>query len=373
MELLSDRAKQYPASLIRQMFEMANQYDNVVKLTVGEPNFDTPQHIKEAGNKAIYENHTHYVSNAGLIELRQAIADKCTREFQGEYHAHNVMVSFGGMEAIFLSLAATINPGDEVIVTDPSYPNYLGQIAMFGGKIVRVPVYEENHFKLRARDVEKASNPLGAVLEQQDIEELAEVVARHNLIVYSDEVYDKIIYDGHTHFSMARIPEVRDRVLVINSFSKSYAMTGWRVGYVVGNKDIISCMPIIQEGTASCVPPFIQKAAIEAINGPQAAIEEMVNHYKRRREILIGGLNEIQGFSCKMSPGSFYAYPNIKSFGKPSEEFAMELLQEAGVAVIPGTAFGSMGEGYLRFSFANSDENLKEAVQRIKAHVTKRY
>jgi aminotransferase len=386
MELLSHMARNYPASIIRKMFELANQYPNAIKLTVGEPNFDTPQHIKDAATRALNNNHTHYVSNAGLPELRQAIADRYTREFKQHYTSKNVMVAFGGMEAIFLALAATLNPGDEVLVTDPSYPNYLGQIAMFGAKAVTVPVYEHNEFKLMAVDVENAitprtkalflnspNNPVGAVLDKRHVEQLAEVVARHQLIVYSDEVYDKIIYDGHEHFSMAQISEVRDRVLVINSFSKSYAMTGWRVGYVVGNETIISCMPMLQEATASCVPPFIQKAAVEALIGPQTVIEEMVGHYRRRRNLFIQGLNEIPGFQCIMSPGSFYAFPNIKAFGRTSEQFALELLSEAGVAAIPGTAFGAMGEGYLRFSFANSDENLQEAVARIKHHISKKY
>ncbi|WP_144460082.1 pyridoxal phosphate-dependent aminotransferase [Siminovitchia fortis] len=383
---LSNVAKNYPASAIRRMFELANQYEDIIKLTVGEPNFETPDHIKIAAKNGIDRNLTHYVSNAGTDELRQAVAKKYTVEFGTEYTSDQVMVAFGGMEAIMLALVATINPGDEVIIADPSYPNYLGQVFMLGGKAVPVPVYEENAFKLKAEDVEKAitsktkaiilnspSNPLGAVLDEKDIKELAEVVLKHNLIVISDEVYEKIIYDDKVHFSIAQIPEVKDNVLIINSLSKTYAMTGWRVGFVIGNEKIISVMPKVQEGMASCVPPFIQKAAVEAINGSQLIVKEMLVHYKRRREILITGLNEIPGFSCINTEGSFYAFPNIKEFKKPSEDFAIELLTEAGVAVTPGSAFGSMGEGYLRFSFANSDENLIEAVRRIREHVKKNY
>ncbi|MFS0646277.1 pyridoxal phosphate-dependent aminotransferase [Siminovitchia sp. 179-K 8D1 HS] len=383
---LSNVAKNYPASAIRRMFELANQYEDIIKLTVGEPNFETPDHIKIAAKNGIDENLTHYVSNAGTDELRQAVAKKYTVEFGTEYTSDQVMVAFGGMEAIMLALVATINPGDEVLIADPSYPNYLGQIFMLGGKAVPVPVYEENAFKLKAEDVEKAitsktkaiilnspSNPLGAVLEEKDIKQLAEVVLKHNLIVISDEVYEKIIYDDKVHFSIAQIPDVKDNVLIINSLSKTYAMTGWRVGFVIGNEKIISVMPKIQEGMASCVPPFIQKAAVEAINGSQLIVKEMLEHYKRRREILITGLNEIPGFSCIHTEGSFYAFPNIKEFKKPSEDFAIELLTEAGVAVTPGSAFGNMGEGYLRFSFANSDENLIEAVRRIREHVEKKY
>ncbi|KOY80279.1 pyridoxal phosphate-dependent aminotransferase [Lysinibacillus macroides] len=386
MNHLSNVAKNYPASAIRRMFELANQYEDVIKLTVGEPNFATPDYIKQAAKIGIDENLTHYVSNAGTDELRQAVARKYTLEFGEEYTSDQVMVAFGGMEAIMLALVATINPGDEVIIADPAYPNYLGQILMLGGKAVPVPVYEENAFKLKAEDVEKAvtsktkaiilnspSNPLGSVLNEKDTRELAEVVLKHDLIVISDEVYEKIIYDDEVHFSMAQIPEVKENVLIINSLSKTYAMTGWRVGFVIGNKDIISSMPKIQEGVASCVPPFIQKAAVAAINGPQSVVEEMVTHYKRRRGILINGLNEIPGFSCINSAGAFYAFANIKAFKKPSEEFAIELLKGAKVAVTPGSAFGKMGEGYLRFSFANSDENLIEAVNRIKNYVKENY
>ena len=387
MTYLSKTATNYPASGIRYMFDLAAQYDNLINLGVGEPNFKTPQHIKEAGKKAIDEDYTHYVSNAGIVELRQSIVDKYKRELGLEYTAENVMVSVGAMEAIILTLVTIINPGDEVIVTNPCYPNYLGQIMIVGGKVVSVPIYEENEFKLQPEDLEKAitpktkaiflnspNNPVGAVLDKEDIEALAEVVQKHNLIIISDEVYEKILFDGHTHFSMSQIPQVKDKVVIINSFSKTYAMTGWRIGYaVVGDKDIISRMPKLQEGLTSCVASFIQMAAIEAINGPQDAVARMVADYIRCRDILIDGLNAIPGIKCMKSPGSFYAFPNIKAFGKTSFDFAVKLLKEAGVVAVPGSAFGSMGEGYLRFSFANSDENLREAIRRITEYVKKSY
>jgi len=375
MTFLSKTASNYPASGIRYMFDLAAQYDDLINLGVGEPNFKTPQDIKKAGKKAIDEDYTHYVSNAGIVELRQSIVDKYKRE----------LVTVGAMEAILLTLITIINPGDEVIVTNPCYPNYLGQIMMVGGKVISVPLYEENEFKLQAEDLKKAitpktkaiflnspNNPVGAVLDKEDIEVLEEVIQKHNLIVISDEVYEKILFDGHTHFSMAQIPEVKDKIVIINSFSKTYAMTGWRIGYaVIGDKDIISRMPKLQEGITSCVSSFIQKAAVEAINGPQDAVDRMVADYARRRDILIDGLNAIPGIKCMKSPGSFYAFPNIKAFGKTSFDFAVELLKEAGVVGVPGSAFGSMGEGYLRFSFANSDENLKEAVNRITEYIKK--
>lgn len=385
MRHLSQIAKNYPASGIRKMFDLAEKYDDVIKLTVGEPNFDTPLNIKEAAKKAIDQGFTHYSPNAGLKELREVIANKY-KKYSEEYTFENVMVTVGALEALTLCLITTVNPGDEVIVPDPCFPNYFGQIMMAGAKPVSVPVYEENDFNIRAEDIEKAvtsktkaillnspSNPLGSVLCKEEIIKIAEIAERYDLLVYSDEVYDQILFDNLEYFSMAQIPEVRNRVLLLNSLSKSHAMTGWRIGYIVGSKEIISNMPKLQEGIVSCVSTFTQKAAVEAITGNQDAVDSMIKDYARRRDILIDGLNKIPGISCKKSPGSFYAFANIKSFGKTSQEFAEELVKEARVVVVPGSAFGKKGEGYLRFVFANSDANLKEAVRRIDEYVRKTY
>lgn len=386
MSYLSDSTINYPRSGIRVMFELASQYPDAINLSVGEPNFETPGHIKIAAIKAITEGLTKYNPNAGMYELREAIAEKYGRDLGYHIEAENVMVTVGGMEAVFLSLAAILNHGDEVIVPDPGYPNYAGTISILGGKVVRVPLYEEYGFKLQAEDLEKAitpktkalilnypSNPLGAVMDKESIEKIAEVVKRHNIVVVSDEVYDKIIYDGNVHYSISQIEDVRKQVLIVNSLSKSYAMTGWRVGFIIGDKEIIGNMPKLQEGVVSCLPPFIQKAAVAALKGPQTCVDEMLEHYARRRDLITDGLNSIKGFNCPKSGGTFYAFANIKSFGKSSEEFAKELLKEARVVCVPGSAFGEMGEGYIRFSFANSDENLVEAVRRIKEYVEKSY
>lgn len=385
MKYLSKIAKEYPSSVIRKMFDLADEYDDLISLTLGEPNFDTPQNIIDAGKKALDEGYTHYTPNAGITELREAIANSY-KHYSEDYSYENVMITIGGMEALYLSMVTTLNPGDEVIIPDPGYANYEGQLQMLGVKPVKVPLYEENDFKIKAEDIENAitpktkaillnypSNPLGSVLDKEDILEIAEVIKKHDLVVYSDEVYDKIMYDGHEHYSLAQIPEIRDQVLIINSLSKTYAMTGWRLGYIVGSKEIISEMPKLQEAIVSCVPTFIQKAAVEAIENSQDAAEEMLAHYTRRRDILIDGLNKIPGISCLKSPGSFYAFPNIKAFGKTSMEFAMDLLTEAKVLVVPGSAFGEMGEGYLRIVFAASDEDLKEALRRIENHLMKNY
>jgi aminotransferase len=386
MSRTSNLANNYPRSGIRIMFELAAQYDNLINLCIGEPNFDTPNYITESAKKALDAGYTHYESNAGITELRQAIADKYKRQYGYECTIENVQVTIGGTEANFLTLISTINPGDEVIVTNPCYINYVGQIMTAHGKQVNVPIYEENEFKLQPGDLEKAitpktkimilnspNNPVGFALTKEDIEAIAEVVHKHNLLVISDEAYEKLYYDGRKHYSISQIPEVRKNIIVTNTLSKTYAMTGWRIGYIVGDKEIIQTMPFIQEGIVSCAPAFIQQAAVDAITGPQSDTEQMVKDYTRRRNIFIDGLNSIPGFKCIKSPGAFYAWPNIKSFGKTSEDFAIELLKEAGVVATPGSAFGSNGEGYMRFCFANSDENLKEAVRRIKEHVKKNY
>ncbi|HCO18689.1 MAG TPA: pyridoxal phosphate-dependent aminotransferase [Tissierellales bacterium] len=385
MSYLSDIALNYPASGIRKMFDLAQKYDDVVKLTVGEPNFDTPQNIKDAAKRAIDEGYTHYSPNAGLPELREAIAKEYLK-YSRDYTLENVMITVGGMEAITMCLIATVNPGDEVIIPDPCFPNYVGQVMVAGARPVSVPVYEENDFSIKAEDIEKAitpktkaillnspSNPLGSVITKDEIIKIADLVRKYDLIVYSDEVYDKIIFDDFEYFSIAQIPEVRDQVLVINSFSKSHAMTGWRIGYIVGHEDIISAMPKLQEGIVSCVSTFTQRAALEALQGSQDEVRKMHSDYLRRRDILINGLNSIPGITCKKSPGSFYAFANIKELGVSSEQFAEDLVKHARVVVVPGSAFGSMGEGYFRTVFANSDENLKEAVRRIDEYVRKAY
>lgn len=381
---VSELIQNYPASGIRKMFNIAAQYDNLVNLTLGEPNFDTPDYIKEAAKKAIDEGYTHYTVNVGLPVLREAIAKKYQSYWDG-YKADNVMVTVGALEGLTLSILALINPGEEVIVPDPCFPNYYGQLLIGRAKAVPVPAYEENDYRLQAADVEKAitpktrgiilnspSNPLGSVMTKEDILGIAELVKKHDLYVFSDEPYDQLVYGGEAPFSIAQVPEVRDHVIVLNSFSKSYAMTGWRIGYLLADASLIPQMAKLQEGLVSCVSTFSQIAAAEALKSTEC-VTWMRGEYERRRDILIDGLNAIPGITCKKSPGSFYAFANVKAFGKTSEEFAEELIREAGVVTVPGSAFGKMGEGYLRLVFANSDENLKEGVRRISDYVHKAY
>lgn len=386
MNYISDLAKHYPESGIRKMFQLAENYDDVVDLTLGEPNFETPQHIKESAKKAIDEGYTHYAPNAGIPELRQAIADKYNKLYNTDYTCENIVITVGASEAILLTLLATLNPGDEVIVPEPYYATYSGQIMMSRGTIVPVPLYERNGFRLKVEDLEKVitpksrmlmlnfpSNPIGVFLEKEDVEAISKVVKKHNLIVISDEVYDSLVYEEDKFFSMAQVKEVNEQVIIINSFSKTFAMTGWRIGYLIANREIASNMPKMQEGIVSCVPTFIQKAAVDALKGPEESVCNMLKDYHRRRDILVDGLNAVPGFKCIKSPATFYVFANIKAFGKTSEEFAIELLKETRVVCVPGSAFGDSGEGYIRFTFANSDENLKEAVRRISEYVTRKY
>lgn len=382
-QYISTLSKNYPTSGIRAMFDLAANYPGAINLCNGEPNFETPEHIKESGMKAIAAGMTKYGTEAGLPAMRQAVADKYTREFKREYSMDNVMITIGGVEGILLSLMTLINPGDEVIIPDPTYTCYLGQTLTLGGKPVRVPLYEEHGFKLQAEDLEAAitprtkaiiisypSNPLGAVLTREDGEKLAKVIEKYDLMVISDEVYEKIIFDGREHFSLSQIDSIRDKVLVVNSLSKTYAMTGWRVGYVIGtNQQIMNHMFKMQQAVASCLPLFVMQAGADAINGPQDCVEEMRLHYERRRDLLVNGLNEIQGMKCFRTEGSFCTFINIKEFGMSSWEFSKNLLIHAGVMTVAGSAFGEMGEGYLRMCFANSDDNIIEAINRMKEYL----
>jgi aminotransferase len=372
------------------MFNIAavyqDKYDDMIKLTVGEPNFDTPDYIKEAAKQAIDAGQTHYAPNAGTDELREAVAKKYQHYWSGFTKDH-VQITVGAMEGLFLTMATLLNPGDEILVPDPCFPNYYGQAEMVGAKAVPVPTYEEFEYRMQPGDIEKAitpntkaillnspCNPTGAVLTKGDILAIAELVKKYDLLVLTDEPYDSIVYDGMEPFSIGQVEEIRDRVFILNSFSKSYAMTGWRVGYLLApDPRYIVKMAQLQEGIPSCVCTFSQTAAAAALNGGDACVKEMVAHYARRRDILIDGINAIPGFSCKKSAGSFYAFVNIKAFGKTSQEFAEELLEQTHVVVVPGSAFGAMGEGYLRLVFANSDENLKNAVKRIADYVARAY
>lgn len=382
----SQRVSDFPRSGIRKMSALALSMDNVISLCIGEPDLDTPSHIIEAGVEALRNGFTHYAPSGGLWELREAIAERYRRETGLDYGPENVIVTTGTTQGLFHSFLGVLNPGDEVIIPDPYYPNYLGQFHLAGAKVVTVPVKEENGFRLQAEDIERAvtpqtrallinspNNPTGALLEKDDLAKIADVARKHDLTVISDEVYDSIIFDDRTYCSMAQIPGMKERVIIHNGFSKTYAMTGWRLGYLVAPSEYVERSIYLQESLVSCTTTFPQIAAVAALNGSQDCVADMLDTYSRRRTIVIEGLNDIPGVSCYPTAGAFYAFPNIKSFGLNSEDFAIDLLKKERVATVPGSYFGDNGEGYLRLSFATSDEDLREGIRRFRKYVEENY
>ncbi|MCD1286018.1 MULTISPECIES: pyridoxal phosphate-dependent aminotransferase [unclassified Brevibacterium] len=382
---VTQMAASYPASDIRKMFTLALDYPNAVKLTVGEPDFNTPEHVKAAGIQGIEDNHTRYVANAGIPDLRSAIAQKYTARWNRPITSDNVMVSFGAMEALTFALDVTVAPGEEVIIPDPSFPNYVGQVHRLGGVSVPVAVTEDNDFKLRAADIAAAitdktaaiiinspSNPLGSVMDRSDLEALVDLSVEHGFTIISDEVYDEIVFDDAQFTSIAEIREGFDRFLVVNSFSKTYAMTGWRCGFLIGPTDLIAPMAFLQEGITSSLPGFVQDAAVAAITGAQDPVQEMVASYAQRRDLITDRISAIDGLSLIRPEATFYSFVNISEWGLSSWDLAIRLLQEQELATIPGSAFGPQGEGYLRLTFSVSPETINEACDRLEAFAESR-
>lgn len=376
---VSRRAQSIPNSPIRAMFNEASKLSNVINFGIGEPDFTTPARIVEAGMRAAKEGFTHYTANAGDVRLRRAIATDFAAREGVEYSPDDeVIVTVGAMEALFLALQTTLEPGDEVIIPSPLWPNYVAHALLAGAKPVAVEVSEENGFRLTAEMLESKisertkalllnspCNPTGGMLGENELREIAEICVERDLIVFFDEVYHRIVYDGRRARSIAGFPGMRDRTITVNSMSKTFAMCGWRVGWALGPADIVKQMVKLQEDVAACAPSVAQAAAIEALTNSHEDAQMMINEYSRRREIMVNGLNRIPGFSCRMPEGTFYVFANVKSFGKPSEELAREFLHKARVVTVPGAGFGSGGEGYLRFSFANSEANILEGIARL--------
>lgn len=381
---ISQRAKQYPASGIRKMFDLAAQYPEAIKLTVGEPNFDTPQYIKDAAKRALDEGQTHYAPNAGTTELREAVAAKYRKQYWEGYTKDHVIITVGAMEGLFLAMMTLLDPGDEILVPDPCFPNYYGQASCIGARAVPVPTYEEYDYRIQAADIEKTvtprtraillnspCNPTGAVLTKEDILAIAKVAKTHDLWVLTDEPYDAIVYDGIQPYSMAQVPEMQDRVMVLNSFSKSYAMTGWRIGYVCAPAPITAQMLKVHQYAIMCSPTTSQYAAVTAMRSCDDEIRKMADEYDVRRRLCVGEFNRI-GLHCFPAEGAFYVFPSIKSTGMSSDEFCQELLYSKRVAVVPGTAFGAAGEGYVRVSYSYSVSYLVNAIKRIEEFLQER-
>lgn len=355
----------------------------VIHLEIGEPDFDTPRNIIDSAIKAINQGYTHYTPSAGLMEVREVIAQEVSKTRNIKVTAQNVVITPGGKPIIFLPMFALIEEGDEVIYPNPGYPIYESVIDFIGAKSVPIQLREENDFRLDTEElkglvtdktkmivINSPHNPTGGILTEKDLETIAEIAISKDIYVLSDEIYSRIIYEGE-HHSIASLPGMQERTIILDGLSKTYAMTGWRLGYGVMNKDLAVHVAKLMTNSASCTASFTQIASIEALTGPQNDVEKMVEEFKKRREVTINGLNSIPRISCKTPKGAFYAFPNVKEIGWDSKKLADYLLEEAGVAVLSGTAFGKYGEGYLRISYANSVENIKKGLERIKTTVEK--
>ncbi len=376
---MASRLSKIKPSGIRRLFSLAHNMSGVIGLGLGEPDFVPPPHVLEAAKQALDDGKTHYTLTTGVSELREALAKKAKREYGLTYNPETeILVTVGGTQAIFLALMALTNPGVEVLIPDPGFVCYQPSVLIAGGMPVSMPALEENEFKLNAdvvmshvtdrsriMIVNSPNNPTGAVFSYNDLASLAKLAVERDLIVISDEVYERITYDGVKHYCLASFSEMRERTLVVGSFSKTYAMTGFRIGYVFGPEELITPMMLTHQFSVACVNGPAQYAAVSALEGPQDFVNGMVAEFDRRRKLLYGGLNEIEGFSCKLPKGAFYAFANVKEFRKSSETLATFLVNKEKVVTVPGSAFGKYGEGYLRFSYATAYDKIEEALNRI--------
>jgi aspartate aminotransferase len=388
-----ERATQYELQLASRMsrlgtetaFEVLNkaralerQGKSIVHLEIGEPDFDTPSNVVEAGVNALRKGWTHYGPSAGLPELRQAIAEYVSRTRGVKISSDEVVVVPGGKPIIFFTILSLIDEGDEVIYPNPGFPIYESMIRYVGGRAVPIQLREENDFSFDVNELtslissrtklvilNSPQNPTGGVLARRDIERIADAIGDHNLMILSDEIYSRLIFDGEQHFSIMSVPGMQERTILLDGFSKTYAMTGWRMGYGVMRADLATQITRLMTNSNSCTASFTQMAGVEALHGDQSSVDRMRDEFQRRRDVFVAGLNKIKGFSCRMPKGAFYVFPNITRTGWKSKALEEALLEQAGVAALSGTSFGAFGEGYLRFSVANSLENLQEALARL--------
>jgi aminotransferase len=381
--VISERANRLSPSGIRKFFDLLASMDGVISLGVGEPDYATPWHISEAAVKSLEKGYTMYTSNSGIPELRELTAGYIKDRYGVDYNPYGeVLITVGVSEALDLSMRAIVNPGDEVIMPDPHYVAYDSCVILAGGVPVKVPTREKSGFEVDAADIESRitpktrailigypSNPTGAVMPREKLEAIAEVARRRNIIVISDEIYARLNYGGE-HPCFASLPGIRDNTILLGGFSKAYAMTGWRVGYALAPAEIIAAMTKIHQYTIMSAPTPAQVAAIEALKTGEKDVVEMVEDYNRRRKVIVKGLCDI-GLDCFEPKGAFYAFPSIACTGMTSEEFSETLLQEEKVAVVPGSAFGQCGEGYVRCCYATSTADIEEALNRMGRFVKK--
>ena len=377
-KVLNETVTEIKPSGIRKFFDIAATMDDVISLSVGEPDFQTPWAIRKAGIDSLERGKTKYSSNAGVLELRREIASYLERKCAISYNPENeILVTVGGSEAIDACVRAVVAPGDEVIIPQPSYVCYEPITALAGGTPIIIETRAEDDFKLTPEQLKAAitertklvilpypCNPTGAIMEREDLEKLAEVLKDTNILVLSDEIYSELTFSGNPHVSIAAIDGMRERTITVNGFSKAFSMTGWRLGFAAGPKEILSQIIKIHQYAIMCAPTTSQNAAIEALRNCDEAVEEMVAEYNRRRRLIVSGFNKI-GLTCREPKGAFYAFPSIQSTGMTSEEFCEKLLYSKKVAIVPGTAFGKGGEGFVRASYCYSVEHIKEALIRI--------
>ena len=380
---ISDKSNRLSPSGIRRFFDLLASTEGVISLGVGEPDYSTPWHISEAAIKSLEKGYTMYTSNSGTPELRQELSRYLADEYGIDYNPNTeLLITVGSSEALDLSMRALLNPGDEVIMPDPCYVAYEACVVMAGGIPVKIPTFQENGFEINPSDLEKLvtektrailigypANPTGAVMSRNKLMEIADIALRNHLIVVSDEIYAKLVYDmKHTCF--ATLPGMKSSTILLGGFSKAYAMTGWRIGYSVAPAQITAAMTKIHQYTMMCASTMAQVAALEALRSGESSVIEMVEDYYKRRRVILNSLKNI-GLSCFEPKGAFYVFPSIRSTGMTSEEFAETLLTEEKVAVVPGSAFGEYGEGYVRCCYATSMDNINEALLRMKRFVKK--
>lgn len=381
MSFISEKSKKIPGSMIREMFAMQDGMTDVISFALGEPDFTAPQHVIDATVASLQRGETHYTPNAGIPALRQAVSDLYKRRSL-DYTSKEVLIGAGAISLLNLACTAMLDIGDEVLVPDPGWANYVGLMMQVGAVPVPVRMKEENGFMYDVADLKAAltpktkmillnspSNPTGGVASEENLRQVAEFAKENDLYILADEIYRELLWDDEPYASIAGFPGMKERTVVVDGFSKTYAMTGMRLAWAVAPEEVIVVMTKLLENVLSSVNEGVQWGGVAALNGSQECVEEMKRQYRRRREIIVNGLNDMKGVSCLMPKGAFYAFPNISKLGLSSREFAMRLLKEKHVVVVPGTGFGEGGEGFVRLAYATSEENIREGLRRMKEFV----
>ena len=382
---LSNRIDGQPMfKLLDKVKKLENEGKKIIHFEIGDPDFATPENISNAGIDAIKNGFTHYVSSSGLTEFREKICQTTEMSRGFKPNLDQVLVTPGANIAIFYAISCIVNPGEEIIVPDPGFPSYYSTIKMCNTKAVHVPLLESNKFRMNPKDIENSitektrmiiinspQNPTGSVMTEEEIRMTYEIAKKHDLYLYSDEIYARMVYKDSVFNSPSVYDKCQERTIISNGFSKAFAMTGWRLGAVIGPSNVVEKMKLLLETTSSCVPPFIQKAGIEAIEGEQTSQKIMYSEYEKRRNMIVDGINSIPGLNCIIPGGAFYVFVNIKKTGMTSESFCEYILEDSGVAILPGTSFGEFGEGFIRICYAISQNEIKNALERIKKSISK--